>query len=130
MKALTIRQPFAWGIIHGTKRVENRSRPTSHRGLLLIHAGSSRQDLGRYGRGEPSEGRLVFGAFIGTVEVIDCVPVEQAPAGRFTVGPWCWLLANPTPFIDPIPYRGRQSLFEVPDEFIRDPAGWLLFRSQ
>ena len=38
MKALSIRQPWAWLIVHGSKRVENRSRRTHYRGPVLIHA--------------------------------------------------------------------------------------------
>jgi len=41
-------------------------------------------------------------------------------------GPWCWLLADPRPLAVPVPYRGRQGLFDVPDAFLRDPAGRLL----
>src|SRR3546814_4442712 len=45
MKALTICQPYAELILLGLKRVENRSKPTRHRGPLLIHAGKSRDWL-------------------------------------------------------------------------------------
>jgi ASCH domain len=38
---LTVRQPWAWAIIHGGKDVENRSWRTKYRGPLLIHAGSA-----------------------------------------------------------------------------------------
>jgi hypothetical protein len=37
MRALTVRQPWAWAIFHG-KPVENRSWATKYRGDLLIHA--------------------------------------------------------------------------------------------
>lgn len=41
MRAITVRQPWAWAIIHGGKDVENRSRNIagSYRGLVAIHAG-------------------------------------------------------------------------------------------
>ena len=39
MKALSIRQPWAWLIIHGGKDVENRSWSTHYTGPLAIHAG-------------------------------------------------------------------------------------------
>ena len=39
MKALTIRQPWAWAIARGHKPVENRSWTTPYRGPLAIHAG-------------------------------------------------------------------------------------------
>jgi hypothetical protein len=46
MKCLTICQPHAWGIVHGTKRIENRRWYTGYRGPLLIHAGKSKDWLG------------------------------------------------------------------------------------
>jgi hypothetical protein len=44
MKALSIRQPWAWLILHAGKDIENRDRkprnPALHfRGSFLIHAG-------------------------------------------------------------------------------------------
>lgn len=47
MRALTVRQPWAWAIIHGGKDVENRSRNIagSYRGPVAIHAGVSVEDL-------------------------------------------------------------------------------------
>jgi hypothetical protein len=39
MRALTVRQPFAWAIAYGGKCVENRSRPLGYRGPVAIHAG-------------------------------------------------------------------------------------------
>lgn len=39
MKALSIKQPWAWLIAHGMKDIENRNWTTSYRGLILIHAG-------------------------------------------------------------------------------------------
>ena len=47
MRVLTVRQPWAWAIIHGGKDVENRSRNIagSYRGPVAIHAGLSFADL-------------------------------------------------------------------------------------
>ena len=39
MKVLSVRQPWAWAIIHGGKDVENRNWDTKFRGRLAIHAG-------------------------------------------------------------------------------------------
>ena len=39
MKALSVRQPWAWAIIHSTKNIENRVWSTIYRGDILIHAG-------------------------------------------------------------------------------------------
>ena len=38
MKALSIRQPWAWLIVHGRKDIENRSWRTKFRGRFLVHA--------------------------------------------------------------------------------------------
>lgn len=38
MKALSIRQPWAWLIVNGFKDIENRSWHTKYRGPVLIHA--------------------------------------------------------------------------------------------
>jgi hypothetical protein len=41
VKALTIRQPWAWAIIYAGKNIENRSWNTKLRGTIAIHAGFS-----------------------------------------------------------------------------------------
>jgi hypothetical protein len=38
MKALSIRQPWAWLILNAGKDIENRDWPTHFRGRFLIHA--------------------------------------------------------------------------------------------
>jgi hypothetical protein len=38
MKALSVRQPWAWAIIYALKNVENRGWPIHYRGDILIHA--------------------------------------------------------------------------------------------
>ena len=51
------------------------------------------------------------------IEVVDCVRVEDVPADhpgrRWAEGTWCWVLAKPRPFAEPIPHRGYQRLFRV-----------------
>jgi hypothetical protein len=46
MKALTVQQPWAWAIIHGTKRIENRTTAWKYRGPLAIHAGTRWSERG------------------------------------------------------------------------------------
>jgi len=41
MKALSIRQPWAWAIIHAGKDVENRTWKTKMTGEFLVHASKS-----------------------------------------------------------------------------------------
>jgi len=128
MKALSIHQPWAWAILHAGKNVENRSRRTTHRGPLLVHASKSRASydahdpekwLERYGVALPAWEELVKGAIVGQVEVVDCVPVEQLSSVAWASGPWCWVLQNPRALAEPVEWKGQQSLYQVPDEMLR-----------
>lgn len=50
VRAITVRQPWAWQIIHEGKDVENRTRNLagSYRGPVLIHAAKQADDLALY----------------------------------------------------------------------------------
>jgi hypothetical protein len=126
MRAVSVHQPWAWAILHAGKSFENRTWQTRHRGPLVIHAGKSPARLAgidpatwraRYGVEMPDRSQLVFQALIGVVEVVDCVRVEEVakehPGRRWAEGPWCWVLANPRVYAEPIPHRGYQRLFLV-----------------
>lgn len=116
MKCLSVQQPWAHAIIHLEKRIENRTWRTNHRGPLAIHASKSRGrlgDLAAMGLHESPEEAMAFGAVIGIVEVLDCVPLAEA-SGPYAEGPWCWLLGSPLA-ITPFAYRGRTLLFDVPE---------------
>ena len=126
VKALSIQQPWAYLIVTGHKRIENRSWPTRHRGSLVIHAGlnraSYRQAVEKYGLaaldqkwGLPRLGDEHFGVLCGLVTVVDCVPLEEALGQPYASGPWCWLLENARQFT-PIPLKGRLGLFALPDD--------------
>ena len=125
MKCITVRQPWAWAIVEGLKRIENRTWTTRYRGPLLIHAGVSRAEF----KGEafktldlaasmpflPPVGELIFGAIIGVVDLVGVVPLEEVAGEPFASGPLCWLLENPRA-VGPAPYKGKLNLFEVDAE--------------
>lgn len=126
MKALTICQPYATMIVRGEKRVENRTWPTTYRGLLYIHAGKSRtwwaEDIDRKRYGE-----VPWGAVVAIAELVDCLSIEAIHAGEHDErypwlaghthanGPWCWILDKVNP-IGPWPWRGAQGLFDIDSE--------------
>ncbi len=124
LRALTVRAPWAWAIIRGLKRVENRGWRTSFRGRLAIHAGTSRESdadalttFGDLGIEPPDE--LVRGAIIGTVEVVDVLEYAEflrrfgGPLDRgFARGPFCWVLRDPIP-CEPIFCGGNFQLWNV-----------------
>jgi hypothetical protein len=137
MKCVSLHQPWAWAIFDpaAAKDVENRTRATRHRGPLLIHAARSLKSLDAedpalwrtvYGVELPAREVLTFGAILGVVDVIGCVPVglNGRVGGRYSVwaqvGLYGWLLANPRAFAEPIPYKGSQQFFEVADELLPD----------
>lgn len=88
MRILTVRQPWAWAIVHGGKDVENRGRNIagSYRGPVAIHAGmredtAARQHPGIQKLAEERWGTTAdelltgrhdqFGRIIGVVDLVD-----------------------------------------------------------
>jgi hypothetical protein len=59
--------------------------------------------------------RAYCGALIATAEIIDCLPVTEAPVSQrsWATGPWCLILDDVKPLPQPIGYRGELGLFAV-----------------
>ena len=122
MKAISIKQPWAWLIANGIKDIENRNWKRNYRGRLLIHASKSWDQEGyEYVKFHTmdSESRLAsekneydFGAIIGVVTMVDCV--DHHPSKWFS-GPWGFVFEAPEFWEDPEPYRGQLGIFDVPD---------------
>lgn len=123
MKALSIRQPWAWLILHAGKDIENRDWPTRFRGRVLIHTGKGMtsdeyddaMDLAsRLCRSLalPSYESLERGGIVGSVEIVDCVNASASP---WFFGNYGFVLRNPLalPFMS---WRGQLGFFEVPFE--------------
>jgi len=112
LKAISIRQPFAWLVVNGWKDIENRRWSTKVRGPLLIHAGSARpsaEHLQSFLDVWPNA-TLDYGGIIGVVDIVDCVDKHRSKWFR---GPFGWVLANPRPLpFKPCP--GKLKFF-IPD---------------
>lgn len=123
MKAITIWQPWASLIMAGIKHIETRPRNTCIRGRIVIHAGanghwlqSPTPEIRRYTRGgEP------LGCILGTVDLIDCIPLEDMPEkyphlytpreidlGDWSPGRYGLILRDPIVYPNPIPAKGKQ----------------------
>ena len=117
-RVLTIRQPWAWAVVHGGKDVENRSWPTQHRGALLVHAGSAFEPDGYEvvkelaTRPPPPAQDLVRGAIIGVVDVVDCV--RDSDSAWAVAGQWHWCLRDPRPLDPTVPCPGCLGLWRPP----------------
>lgn len=102
LRALSLKQPWAWLVVNGFKDIENRTWRTRHRGPLLIHASSSRdlltpdyeEEFSRdYAVVLPARDKFGFGGIIGVVEVVDCV--KQHPSKWKFKDSWGWILEHP-----------------------------------
>lgn len=113
MKTLSIRQPWAWLIIHGDppKDIENRSWKTGVRGRIGIHA-AKKIDRAAYDRlvekvALPPIEELKTGGIIGSVDLVDCVTESDSPWFEGDVG---FVLADPEPCRFK-PCRGKLGFF-------------------
>lgn len=123
---LSIRQPWAWAIIHAGKDVENRSWPTRFRGPFLIHAsaGMTRAEyqdcretfetvgaVWGYPDGlvMPAFAALQRGGIVGSAEIIACVDDSRSP---WFFGKYGFVIANarPLPFA---PMKGKLGFFRA-----------------
>jgi hypothetical protein len=120
MKALSIRQPFAAAILACLKTTEYRSWTTAHRGMLLIHASMSLAMDAGFEDAFPDGGvDLPRGAIVGVVDLVDVIREEHDTMDGPIVG-YAWSLANPRGFAEPIPLKGKLTLFDVPDNIVRE----------
>lgn len=134
MRALTLRQPWASLVVRGAKQIETRERSTSYRGLIAIHASRTFDPAQwRLSDREPFASALgglnlhkTLGKVIGTVELVDCRPVEEIGEisaqerafGHFEAGRWAWVLRNPRTRI-PVNACGQLGMWEW-----APPKGW------
>ncbi|MGK0735926.1 ASCH domain-containing protein [Yokenella regensburgei] len=129
MKALSIRQPWAWLIVNGFKDIENRSWHTKYRGPVLIHASAHRVTQEEFdiafecvkefeaatGQtvGMPSIDQLrcldMIGGIVGMADITGSCESSSSP---WFFGPVGFQLAN----AKPLPFhqlRGRLSFFDT-----------------
>ena len=123
MKALSIRQPRAEQVIYGEVTADLRSWQVSYRGPLAIHASSERADSRCRALGLDPDS-LAYGAVIGTVDLTEIVALDEASyaalasehrnEGPFPGAPcYAWRFSQPQRLPEPVPARGRMSLFNV-----------------
>ena len=139
MRILTVKQPWAWAIIHGGKDVENRVRSLGpYRGPVAIHASRSigansawtdpnvREALIR--ADSISDWNPSLGTIIGVVDLVDehtdCTENVDGHGHTPTCSKWAMsdhhhlVLANPRPLTQPIPARGMLGLWRPDAELL------------
>lgn len=148
MRALSIHQPYASLIIKNMKLHETRSwRPHEDMigETIAIHASKTRKTLDKFfSEKEQDTGSMSrcialmriedlyvthrpFGAIIGTARISDVIAcggpnthrisVLEKTLGDWSQGNFAWKLSHVYP-IQPIPWKGQQGWFNVPDDII------------
>jgi hypothetical protein len=150
VKALTVRQPWASLLVMGVKRIETRPWRLREPQRLLIHAGTKmpcrigqRVTFGAWEVERDSAGlllrgpiawpyRLPMGALIGSINVFEvrrtdsgeCGPDDAERAlGDYSPGRFAWSTNCPQPLPEPIPCKGRLTLWTPPDDVLAAVAG-------
>ena len=131
MHALSIRQPWAWAILHAHKDIENRDWSTHYRGPFYIHAARSMSHteyddfVETYLRCiratrpnlplPPKREDLQFGGIVGKAEIVDCVRTHSSP---WFEGKYGFVLSG----VKPVPFRslrGSLGFFRVDPEVLK-----------
>jgi hypothetical protein len=123
MRILTVRQPWAWAIIHAGKDVENRARNIAgaYRGPVAIHAAKvldlhSARSIPYLWRQFHDSGQEAFGAIIGVVDLVDVHGPHPEPRCGGVRSPWAqrdaWhmVVENPRALAEPIAFKGALGL--------------------
>lgn len=135
-KALSVRAPWWWFILHAGKDIENRDWSTYFRGTVYVHASKWWKQLGvevdadiasrimsggdhdvarTMKQAKPPFLKSHGGHIVGKVDIVDCVDVSNSP---WFFGDHGFVLANPIAFAQPIPCKGALGFFTVPDDVL------------
>lgn len=68
-----------------------------------------------------------LGMLVGIVNIVDCVQIteENCPDGNerefgdYRLGRFRWIAEKPRMFSDPVPWRGSQGIFNIPDGILK-----------
>jgi hypothetical protein len=125
MKAMSIKQPWVYAILHEGNDIENRSWQRKFPGWLAIDASKSPRTGGRYPRGSgkvPDLKTLDYSAICGVARVVDIVTKNRSKwyyrpdDGSINYG---WVLGNVKRLKKPIPCKGALGLWDVPPGVLR-----------
>lgn len=148
MKALSIWQPWASLLMANIKEHETRGWPPPRSLLgerIAVHASKTRNGVDLFaasmgspicvetqaaqaiGFSDPAR-PLPFGCILGTAVLSYAMKIDSVYAsvqsarelalGDWTPGRWAWCFVDHRPLAAPIPYRGQQGIFDLPDSVL------------
>jgi len=126
VKAITLKRPWTWAILHGGKDIENRfwkpSQPLPFQ--LAIHVGLGFDPLadayiydqcGRY----PDSHSVFRGSIIAVVTVHHLIAPARNPVTKWHMPEqWGWMLKDLAILPEPVPCRGALSLWDIPADVL------------
>lgn len=146
MKCTSLWQPWASLWLSDRKLHETRGRPLSYRGPIAVHAAKRKLRGWEYDTLPKAFKKILedefgghwamdlpYGAIIGVVTIIDCIPTEKLYdpevahmdsddwlCGNFNEGRYAWKRGPKFTRLErPIPYIGQQGFFNIPDDLIQ-----------
>jgi hypothetical protein len=135
--ALSVRQPWAWAILHAGKDIENRSSGAIRAGnmkpgRIALHAASAMTQkeyvwavwrMAQDGVTVPAPTNLTRGAIVGTVTVVEIVDQSDSPWFGGAMG---LRLSDPVALKTPIPSKGALGYFRwEKGTDLRPDAAWM-----
>ena len=116
-------QPWASAIAYGTKRIENRTWPTDHRGLVLIHAGRTLDPNAHDAPLARPFLRRPFprGAIVAVARLDGCHEDDGWCTLWSARGRYHWRLTQATPLPTPLSWPGARGLWTPPPGLLAAP---------
>lgn len=128
MRALSLTQPWAWIVVHGGKRIENRTWTTALRGMFLI-AASQQMSRAQYAaaweyvrhyfgtaaaHAIPKAEYLTRGCIVGRAELVDVLQPTEHPSQPWHMrGQYGFVLRDVQPTHN-VACKGLQRFWSVP----------------
>ena len=150
MKCISLWNPYAFLMSINAKKNETRSWYTKYRGTLAIHSAKKwdkgllelcyqepfftvlsyerPNQGGCFSFDQMLEVIMPFGKIIAVVDVIACEKITSSnrPTGNelafgdYTKGRFMWITDNLRKLKEPIPFKGKQGFFEIPDSLVSE----------
>ncbi len=129
IRGLTLHRPWPWAFTHGGKRVENRTwkpPPTIVGGYIALHAGKRFDpiaaeriyygDFGVHPHLSRSPDAHPHSVIVAVAKLVGFREHHSSDPEGWAFGPYVWKLPDVTLLSEPVPCKGAQGLWKLPDD--------------